>query len=342
MWLLERLYPDYKSIAEFRRMHQEGVTAAGAELVRLAKSCGLIRGEWIAIDGSKFRAVASIDSARERFQLQRFLDSMEMADSEQPAEVDASGVQAALDKLNQHPEPEANFMLMRGATAPAYNVQTAVDAEHSVIVTHAAVLDAADNRQLQPMVEAAARALDAESFHVAADAGYSNGKQAAECEQKGFVLHIPTARNVHTRSGGLLYSREHFQYQVASDTYTCPAGKTLHRKRTSPNELDIVYRAASSDCSTCSLKPNCTLAAQRSVSRHFHEETLLRMQERATPAAMRLRRSIVEHPFATMKYRIFGHPRLLLRGLKVRELRLGLQQWRITSNGWCRWPEPLP
>lgn len=62
MWLLERLYPDYKSIAEFRRMHREAVTAAGAELVRFAKSCGLIRGEWVAVDGSKFRAVASIDT----------------------------------------------------------------------------------------------------------------------------------------------------------------------------------------------------------------------------------------------------------------------------------------
>ena len=63
MWLLGRLYPDHKSIAEFRRMHRDAVTAAGAELVRFARSCGLIRGEWIAIDGSKFRAVASIDSA---------------------------------------------------------------------------------------------------------------------------------------------------------------------------------------------------------------------------------------------------------------------------------------
>jgi transposase len=39
------------------------------------------------------------------------------------------------------------------------------------------------------------------------------------------------------------------------------------------------------------------------------------MQQRATPAVMRLRRSTVEHPYATLKYRIFGHPRLLLRGL---------------------------
>src|SRR5579884_281232 len=99
MWLLERLYPDYKSIAEFRRMHREAVTAAGAELVRFAKSCGLIRGEWIAVDGSKFRAVASIDTARERFQLQKYLESMEKLDGEQSPEFDSTGVQAALEKL---------------------------------------------------------------------------------------------------------------------------------------------------------------------------------------------------------------------------------------------------
>ena len=58
MWLLGRLYPDHKSISEFRRMHAEAVTAAGAALIRFARSCGLIRGEWIAIDGSKFRAGA--------------------------------------------------------------------------------------------------------------------------------------------------------------------------------------------------------------------------------------------------------------------------------------------
>ena len=63
-------------------MHRDAVTAAGAELVRFAKSCGLIRGEWIAVDGSKFRVVASIDSVRERLALQRYLDSMEKTDEQ--------------------------------------------------------------------------------------------------------------------------------------------------------------------------------------------------------------------------------------------------------------------
>jgi hypothetical protein len=151
MWLLERLYPDYKSIAEFRRVHREAVTAAGAELVRFAKSCGLIRGEWVAVDGSKFRAVASIDTARERFQLQKYLDSVEKLDREQSSEFDSAGVQAALGRMKHHPEPEAGFMVMGRSTQPAYNLQSAVDAEHALIIAHDVVLDAADNRSVEPI-----------------------------------------------------------------------------------------------------------------------------------------------------------------------------------------------
>src|SRR6185437_12972174 len=94
MWLLGRVYPDHKSIAEFRRMHREAVTEAGAELVRFARSCGLIRGEWIAIDGTKFRAVASAESVRERQALERYLDNMEKADEEQQATIDPRAVEA--------------------------------------------------------------------------------------------------------------------------------------------------------------------------------------------------------------------------------------------------------
>jgi Transposase DDE domain len=48
------------------------------------------------------------------------------------------------------------------------------------------------------------------------------------------------------------------------------------------------------------------------------------MQQRATPAMMRLRRSTVEHPFASLKYRIFGHPRFLLRGLRGAQAEISL------------------
>jgi transposase len=95
----------------------------------------------------------------------------------------------------------------------------------------------------------------------------------------------------------------------------CPQGKKLKRKQLYRRDRAVFYQAQASDCASCPLKSRCTEAAQRIVSRHLDEEVLDRMQQRATPAVMRLRRSTVEHPYATLKYRIFGHPRLLLRGL---------------------------
>src|ERR1035438_4254087 len=100
MWLLGRLRPDYKSIAEFRRMHGEAVKEAGAELVRLAREVGLVRGEWVAIDGSKFRAVSSAQRVKEREAVQRYLDEMEAADAQDEVVIDPSAdLQRFLSRL---------------------------------------------------------------------------------------------------------------------------------------------------------------------------------------------------------------------------------------------------
>jgi transposase len=315
MWLLGRLCPDHKSIAEFRRVHREAISAAGAELIRFARNCGLIRGEWIAIDGSKFRAVASIDSTRERLALQRYLDSIEKADEEQRESIDPSAVQAALEKLKQHPEPDANFMLVRQMALPAYNVQTAVDAEHAIIVAHSVTLDASDIRCLKPMAEAAKEALGVETLQVVADAGYSNGEQIAQCEEAGITPFVPVMRTVNNQGDGKLFGRTDFKYDAETDSYTCPGEKKLLRKHTNLKDRYTMYKASSADCGACPLKSSCTLASRRGLARHLYEDALNRMEERVTPEAMRIRRQTVEHPFATIKYRIFGHPRLLVRGL---------------------------
>ena len=105
-----------------------------------------------------------------------------------------------------------------------------------------------------------------------------------------------------------------FRYQPETDTYLCPGEKRLKRKARLKKDKSIIYLANAKDCGSCSLKKRCTASSARRVSRHMFEDALTRMNERATAAAMRLRRSTVEHPFATIKYRIFGHPRLLLRG----------------------------
>jgi len=182
MWLLGRLQPDYKSIAEFRRMHSQAVTEARAELVRFARSVGLVKGDTVAVDGSKFRAVSSGKSVREREAMKRYLEQLDTADEQEEVVIDPSAVPAALEKLKNDPEPEARRMPIAKRFAPAYNVQMAVDAEHALIVAHQVTDKAGDNTHLQPRAEAAKQALgNPESLNVVADAGYSNGEQAQAC-----------------------------------------------------------------------------------------------------------------------------------------------------------------
>lgn len=325
MWLLGRLSPDYKSIAEFRRMHGEAVSRAGAQLVRLARQVGLVRGQWIAIDGSKFRAVSSAAGVREREAVKRYLEQLEKADAEDEVIIDPSAVAAALARLNNDPEPEARFMRMNSGHAPAYNVQTAVDAEHGIIVAQQVTTEATDNRSLLPMAEAAKQALDApDHLNVVADAGYSNGEQAAQCEQQGIVPHVPANRAVNNRGEGKLFDRSLFIYDQNTDTFRCPADQKLHRKQVLNHKNSVIYAADAETCSGCALKSQCTSTTRRFVQRHLYDAVLLRMNERATPEAMRLRRCTVERPFALLKYVIFGHPRFLLRGLAGAQTEMSL------------------
>jgi transposase len=281
MWLLGRLTPDYKSIAEFRRMHREAVSRVGAELVRFARQVGLVRGEWVAIDGSKFRAVASAATVRERDAVKRYLDELESADQQDEVVIDPSAVAAALEKLKNDPEPEAQFMRMAPGHAPAYNVQTAVDTEHGIIVAQQVRTQATDNRSLLPMAEAAKQAVgEPATMNIVADAGYSNGEQAERCEQQGMVPHVPANRAINNKGDGTLFDRSLFVYDEKTDTFRCPANQTLHRKQLSKKDRCVMYAAAIIICAKCPLKLRCTSTSRRWITRHLHEAALQRMNAR--------------------------------------------------------------
>jgi transposase len=351
MWLLNRLAPDHKTIAEFRRQSAAPFKAVCRAFVRFCAEAKLIGGQWVAIDGSKFQAVASkravVSAAKLEEQLkaidrqvQGYLESLDAADE---AEVDAAGmngqaVREALAKLqerradvastqailkelgqSQHVVGEAEAKLMKtgqGASMVAYNVQTAVDAEHKLVVHHELTNESNDARSLQPMATAAKEALNAQTLNVVADAGYSNGQQAQACEQAGITPYVPVQRAVNNKDEGTYFERSTFTYDKASDSYRCPAGEVLKRKTISSEARLVLY--TTSACGGCALKAQCTGARQRWVTRHFEEEALDRMRERLVryPQAMALRRETAEHPFANLKHRIFGNGRLLMRGLR--------------------------
>lgn len=299
MWLLGRLVPDHKVIAEFRRIHREGVTEAGVWLIQWARSQAMLAGGWVAIDGSKFRAVSSTRSVVAREAMRRYLAGLDEADQPAP----------------DHPEPEARLMrTAHEGKVPAYNVQTVVEAATGLIVAHEVTTEATDNRSLWPMAQRARERMDVEELHVVADAGYSSGEQARACEEHGVITHIPANRTVNNQGDGTLLDRRAFTYDSTSDTMRCPAGETLIRKQIYRRDRAVHYAADEAVCGVCALKSSCTTAKRRIVSRHWDEDILQRMHERATPAAMRLRRCTVERPFADLKERLFGR-RFLLRGL---------------------------
>ena len=121
-------------------------------------------------------------------------------------------------------------MLMGRHTLPAYNVQTAVDPEHTLIVAHDVVLDPANSRCLQPMATVAKKTLGLDTFNVVADAGYSNGEQASRCEAEGMVPFVPVMRTSNNQGDSSLFNRKDFRYDPNSNTYSCPGGKPLTRK----------------------------------------------------------------------------------------------------------------
>jgi hypothetical protein len=167
------------------------------------------------------------------------------------------------------------------------------------------------------MAKQAQAVLGGRRLCVVADAGYSNAMQFDACEQAGITPYVPPNRSGNSEGGGSLYTAASFDYDAASDTCRCPAGKVLTLKQINRAGLCHTYIARAEDCASCAQKPRCTRSARRTVQRHWHEEAFGRMVRRlaAQPGMMAKRRSLAEHPFGQIKCWVMGDARLLLRGL---------------------------
>jgi transposase len=346
MWLLRRLAPDFKTIADFRRDNGAAIVGACRAFVLFCRDQGLFAARLVALDGSKFRAAASAkrimgrrEIAEETARLDRriagYLAGLDESDAGEPDDTagatatalaalrarraDLNRLAATLDAEGRNMvvegEPDARPMgIGSGRKPPSYNVQTAVDAETGLIIHHEVTTEPTDNRLLHPMAKATKDAVEADTLTVVADAGYSNGADAVACEREGITPCVPANRAINNRGDGTLFDRSLFAYDSAADRYRCPAGRTLVRKQLMRRNNCVVY--AAQDCSGCALKPRCTTAERRLLTRHVHEDALQRMTARveADPSLMRRRRCAVEHPFGTIK-RMTAGGRFLTRGL---------------------------
>lgn len=359
MWLLGRLAPDFKTIADFRRRNSQAFVQICRGFVRFCARAQLLGGELVAIDGSRFKAVSSKRQVVTRKSLAeqdrkidariaQYLKSLEEADREENEEpVDRGAVAAAIERLKaskadgqtaerllealgetQHVlgEPEARLMRTAQGQAVCYNVQSAVDAKHGLIIHHEVTSEGTDNAQLEPQARAAKAVLEVDSLAVVADAGYSNGAQFVACEQMGITPFVPPNRAPQRKPGAARYTADNFAYDKATDSLRCPVGKVLMFKQVCKADRSRVYEARVDDCASCTQKGLCTTAKRRMVSRHWNEDAFERMNERLAtrPEMMARRRSIAEHPFGHLKSWVMGDGRLLLKGLAGTQAEMAL------------------
>jgi transposase len=353
MWLLRRLSPDFKTIADFRRDNGVAVVGACRAFVMLCREAGLFTARLIALDGSKFRAVASgkkivghtkiaEEAAYLDGKIAAYLNRLDKADTAEPddrrdaAPAAMAALQARrgeLDRLAAKLDAEGRATIVEGEEdarsmgkvngpkPPSYNVQTAVDADTGLIIHHDVTVEPSDNRLLHPMSMATKEMLGQEHLTVVADAGYSSGAHASACERDGIVACVPATRAINNQAGGKLFDRSAFTYAPDTDSYRCPAGRSLMRKQLHRRKRNVAYM--SSDCSGWALKPQCTTAERRFVKRHLDEDALTRMNARAIPEIMARRRCAAEHPFGSIK-RMMAGGRFLTRNLKGTKTEMAL------------------
>jgi hypothetical protein len=304
----------------------------------LCRQMNLFTEAVVAIDGSKFKAVNNRDKnfterkCKARMQqleesIERYLTELDRADRE-PSLVPESRVSQLKEKLatvkaqmqqlaeierqmlncaDQQvslTDPDARSMATsgRGTGIVGYNVQSAVDVKHHMIVAHEVINVGHDRTQLASMAKQALAAVDQTSLTVVADRGYFKGEEILECEQAGIYALVPKPLTSNNRAEGR-FDKADFVYLAQSDEYRCPANQRAPRRFTTVEKGLTLHKYWSSACPQCPIKAQCTTGMYRRITRWEHEQVLEAMQVRLdrTPEASRLRRQTVEHPFATLK-----------------------------------------
>jgi transposase len=369
IWLLRRLAPDDKTVADFRKDNGAAIKKVCAQFVELCREMGLLTKASVAIDGSKFKAVNTRDKnltrgkvERRRAQLEesvaRYLARLDTADLQEPSEALAAKTAhlreklaklesemqrlAAMEKLmlastDQQislTDPDSRSMATsgRGSGVVGYNVQVAVDTEHHLIVTHEVTNSGSDRAQLANVASQAKDALGVDKLEAVADRGYFSGEQILTCHNAGIAVTLPKPMTSGIEAKGR-FGKQDFVYLSDEDVYRCPAGEKLRYYCTNEEKGQKLRRYWTNACRHCALKHRCTTGPQRRITRWEHEHVLEAVQKRLdeNPQAMRQRRETVEHPFGTLKMRMGATHFLMKRLPKVAtEMALHVLAYNLT------------
>jgi hypothetical protein len=211
-------------------------------------------------------------------------------------------VEAAPDQQLSLSDPDARSMATsgKGTGVVGYNVQTAVDAKHHLIVAHEVTNVGNDRAQLAKMAGEAKAAMGGESLEVLADRGYFSGQELLACGPLGVTPLVPKPLTSGAKARGR-FGKQDFVYVPGEDVYRCPAGQALTHRFTTLEDGMNIHIYWTSDCAGCPLKSQCTSGKERRIRRWEHEDVIDAMQARldATPNAHahppRYRRAPLRH-----------------------------------------------
>lgn len=335
MWLLTRLMPDFKTIADFRKDNGKGIKAVCRQFVQMCRQMNMFADSLFAIDGSKFKAVNSKDNnylpSNVKYRINKIEKSIEeyLSNMDTQDKTDKSDNKATPSKLewlqkrlaelrvieeevNAHPDkqvskndPDARLLLTRHLNRQVcYNVQTAVDTKHHLIISHD-IDKAADRGQLTSVAKQVQEVMKKTDITVLADKGYFSRLDIKASHDLGITANVPqTDTSGSARKG--IFNKSLFRYDKDKDVYICPAEETLQNRFRATEkgvEQDIYFNNIA--CSHCEIRAKCTQSKKdpRRMRRWIHEPIIDAMQKRLDdnrdiPV---LRKQTVEHPFGTIK-----------------------------------------
>src|SRR4051812_6422173 len=258
MWLLRRLAPDHKTIADFRKVNADALKRVCREFTLLCRELDLFGRELSFIDGTKIQAVNGKDRNFTVERLKKLLPRIEARISEYLAELERQDATEAstpareslkekLERLKERKskyeqyreelkedgerqisltDGESRRMKTREGFGVCYNAQIAVDPKHHLIVAHDVTNEVNDREQLAVMAMAAKQELGVEALEVVADRGYHNAGQVKECEEAKITAYVPAMESSKQANKGL-YTKLEFGYDAERDAYLCPNGQWL-------------------------------------------------------------------------------------------------------------------
>jgi transposase len=267
MWLMKKLAPDHKTIADFRKDNVDCIKPVFKEFVYLCRNLDLYGAQLVAIDGTKFKAVNSrsnnlnektvalrLKQTEEKIaEYLKEMDQNDTADSDEDESLKVDGLNEKISKLEEEKQRYAQIQGQMKATGKkevslvdpdsrlmrvdsqrlevSYNIQTSVDAKRHLIVDYDVINNSTDHHQLARDAEAAKQTLGVDKLDVVSDKGFYVEKDVFDCENNGVTVFMPIPSVLSPyKSVGVPepeFYSDRFVYDAVKDVYVCPAGNDM-------------------------------------------------------------------------------------------------------------------